>query len=67
MFCATTPSAAPLVSFQNVLDVACEAMPNIGMGTCCVAHCTVGCTPTWLMPVIITSGFLAFDAVDRWA
>ena len=56
--CSTTPSVAPLVSFQNVLDVAWDEMPNIGIGTCWLAHCTVGCTPTWLMPVTITSGFL---------
>lgn len=29
-----TPSAAPLVSFQNVLVVACELWPTIGIGTC---------------------------------
>ncbi len=57
---ATTPSTPPLVSFQNVPDVAWEEMPNIGIGTCWLAHCTVGCTPTWLMPVMITSGF--FDS-----
>ena len=51
-----TPSAAPLVSFQNVLVVACELCPTIGIGTCWSCHCTVGCTPTWLMPVMITSG-----------
>src|ERR1700749_4624404 len=54
-----TPSAAPLVSFQNVLLVAWLDTPNIGIGTCCCCHCTVGCTPTWLMPVTITSGFSA--------
>ena len=31
--------------------------PNIAIGTCCCCHCTVGCTPTWLMPVTMTSGF----------
>src|SRR3954471_16568449 len=50
-------SAEPLVSFQKVAFVAWEAMPIIGMGTCLDAHCTVGCTPTWLIPVTITSGF----------
>ena len=30
----TTPCVAPLVSFQKVLDVACEEMPYIGIGTC---------------------------------
>src|SRR6185312_15278691 len=51
-----TPWVAPLVSFQNVLVVACELCPAIGMGTCWSCHCTVGCTPTWLIPVVITSG-----------
>ena len=53
------PSAAPLVSFQKVGLKACALMPNIGIGTCWFFHCTVGCTPTWEMPVTITSGFLA--------
>src|SRR5215831_15687851 len=35
-----TPSAAPLVSFQNVLVVACELCPTIGIGTCWSCHCT---------------------------
>src|ERR1700761_3184836 len=52
------PSAAPLVSFQNVGLSACALMPNIGIGTCWFFHCTVGCTPTCEMPVTITSGFL---------
>ena len=51
-------SAAPLVSFQKVGLSACALMPNIGIGTCWFFHCTVGCTPTWEMPVTITSGFL---------
>ena len=54
-----TPSVWPLVSFQKELLVACEEMPNMGIGTCWVAHWTVGWTPTWLMPVIMTSGCLA--------
>ena len=45
------------MSFQKLELVACEEMPNIGIGTSCCFHCTVGCTPTWEMPVIITSGF----------
>src|SRR5262249_45737101 len=52
-----TPSVAPLVSFQKVLVVACELWPDIAIGTCCSCHCTVGCTPTWLIPVVMTSGF----------
>ena len=32
-------------------------MPNIGIGTCWLFHCTVGCVPTCEMPVMITSGF----------
>ena len=59
-----TPSAAPLVSFQNVLVVACELCPTIGIGTCWSCHCTVGCTPTWLMPVMITSGCCVLDLVE---
>src|ERR1700755_3213310 len=51
-------SAAPLVSFQNDGLNACALMPNIGIGTCWFFHCTVGCTPTWEMPVTIASGFL---------
>src|SRR5260221_246446 len=51
------PLAVALVSFQNVLVVAWLETPNIGIGTCCSAHCTVGCTPTWLIPVMMTSGF----------
>src|SRR6201991_4567638 len=51
------PSAAPLVSFQKLGLSACALMPNIGIGTCWFFHCTVGCTPTWEMPVMITSGF----------
>src|ERR1035437_215233 len=53
----TTPSAAPLVSFQNEELVAWLDTPYMATGTCCCCHCTVGCTPTWLMPVTITSGF----------
>jgi hypothetical protein len=52
-----TPSVAPLVSFQKVALVAWLETPYIGIGTCCCCHCTVGWTPTWLMPVTITSGF----------
>ena len=48
---------APLVSFQKLELVAWEETPNIGIGTSCCFHCTVGCTPTWEMPVMITSGF----------
>src|SRR3989442_12950548 len=51
-----TPSAAPLVYFQKALVVACELWPAIGMGTCWSCHCTVGCTPTWLIPVMMISG-----------
>ncbi len=54
-----TPSVAPLVSFQKLLVVACELWPAIGIGTCWSCHCTVGCTPTWLIPVMMTSGCLA--------
>src|SRR5579871_1110887 len=52
------PSAAPLVSFQKVGLSAWAEIPNIGTGTCWFFHCTVGCTPTWEMPVTSTSGFL---------
>src|SRR5579875_3920551 len=50
-----TPSAAPLVSFQKALVVACELWPSIGIGTCWSCHCTVGCTPTWLIPAMVES------------
>jgi len=53
----STPSIAPLVSFQNVELVACDEMPSIGIGTCWLFHCTVGWVPTWEIPVMITSGF----------
>jgi hypothetical protein len=46
------------VSLPKVELVACELMPSIGIGTCWFFHCTVGCTPTWEMPVMITSGLV---------
>ncbi len=54
----STPAAAPLVSPQKVAFVACDEMPNMGIGTCWFFHCTVGCTPTWEMPVTMMSGLL---------
>src|SRR6202012_3553609 len=53
------PSAAALVSFQNVGVSACALIPHIGIGACWFFHCTVGCTPTCEIPVTMTSGFLA--------
>jgi hypothetical protein len=43
------------------LRALCRASGSGPAGSC---HCTVGCTPTWLMPVMITSGLLAFDLVE---
>jgi hypothetical protein len=45
------------VSFQKLEFVSRAEMPNMGTGTSYCFHCTVGCTPTCEMLVIITSSF----------